>query len=64
MIVNKESFEHSLAELQKMADKIKSQDASLEEAIQCYEEGMKYYKICSDILDNAKQKIETFEGEV
>ena len=47
-----------------MADKIKSQDASLEEAIQCYEEGMKYYKICSDILDNAKQKIETFEGEV
>ncbi len=59
-----DSFEHSLAELQKLADRIKAQDTSLEEAIRCYEEGMKYYRVCSTILDDAKQKIEIFEEEV
>ncbi len=59
-----DSFEHSLAELQKLADRIKAQDTSLEEAIRCYEEGMQYYRVCSTILDDAKQKIEIFEEEV
>ena len=62
--MNQGKFEKALAELQKLSDRIKSQDTTLEEAIACYEEGMKYYKICSDILENAKQKIETFEREV
>ena len=58
------SFEQALEALQNMSEKIKSQDTTLEEAIACYEEGMKHYRICSKILENAKQKIETFEGEV
>ena len=62
--MNQGKFEKALAELQKLSDRIKSQDTTLEEAIACYEEGMKYYKTCSDILENAKQKIETFEKEV
>ncbi len=62
--MNQGNFEKALDKLKEMSDKIKSQDTSLEEAINCYEEGMQYYKICSDILENAKQKIETFEGEV
>ncbi len=62
--MNQGNFEKALSRLQEMSDKIKSQDTNLEEAIQCYEEGMRYYQICSDILENAKQKIETFEGEV
>ena len=62
--MNQGTFEQALAALQKTAEKIKSQDISLEEAIACYEEGMQYYKTCSEILENAKQKIETFEGEV
>ena len=62
--MNQGNFEKALRELQTMAEKIKSQETSLEEAISCYEEGMKYYKTCSNILEQAKQKIETFEGEV
>lgn len=58
------NFEKALMQLQAMSDKIKSQETTLEEAISCYEEGMRYYKTCSDILEHAKQKIETFEGEV
>lgn len=58
------NFENALTKLQEMSEKIKSQDTTLEEAITCYQEGMAYYKICSDILEQAKQKIETFESEV
>jgi len=62
--MEKGKFEEALAKLQEMADTIKSQDTSLEEAISCYTKGMEYYQICHEILENAKQKIETFEGEV
>ena len=57
-------FEQAYSSLQQMAEKIKSQDSTLEESIEFYENGMKYYRICEEILNNAKQKIEVFEGEV
>lgn len=62
--MSKGNFEKALGELQEMSERIKAQDTDLEEAIHCYEEGMKYYKICDEILETAKQKVETFEGEV
>ena len=61
---NRNQFEEAFDELQKMAENIKKPDTTLEDAIGYYESGMKYYKICSEILENAKQKIEVFEGEV
>ena len=62
--MSKGKFEKALSELQKMSESIKSQDTDLEGAIKCYEEGMKYYESCNEILETAKQKVETFEGEV
>ena len=62
--MSKGKFEKALSELQKMSESIKSRDTDLEGAIKCYEEGMKYYEICNEILETAKQKVETFEGEV
>ena len=62
--MSKGNFEKALGQLQEMSEKIKSQDTDLEDAIKCYEEGMKYYHICDEILETAKQKVETFEGEV
>lgn len=62
--MNKGNFEQALDQLREMSEKIKDQDTDLESAIKCYDEGMKYYKICDEILETAKQKIETFEGEV
>ena len=59
----RDTFEKALARLRESADKIRSQDTDLETAIKCYEEGMKDYKTCRDILDSAKQKIEQFEEE-
>lgn len=57
------SFEDALKKLEEYSDKIKSPDTNLEESITCYEDGMKYFHICNNILNDARQKIETFEKE-
>ena len=57
----KDSFEESLRKLRETAEKIKSDDTSLEDSIKCYEEGMKYYNECNEILKTAEQKIELME---
>ncbi len=62
--MDKMKFEEALEKLSEMSEQIKGQDTSLEEAISCYTKGMEYYQICHEILENAKQRIETFEGEV
>ena len=57
------SFEEALAKLKEASEKIKDPDTRLAESLQCYEEGMQYYQICSRILTEAKQKIETYSEE-
>lgn len=61
--MEKNNFEESLKKLEEYSEKIKSPDTNLADSIICYEEGMKYYEMCNDILNEAKQKIETFERE-
>lgn len=51
------SFEESLKKLEEIAEKLENKDTSIEESITLFEEGMKYSKKCSEILNNAKQKI-------
>ena len=41
-------------------DRMQDPSTGLEESIRCYEEGMHYYRICTDILHDAKQQIETY----
>ena len=62
--MDKMNFEEALGKLSDLSEQIKGQDTSLEDAIACYTKGMEYYQICHEILENAKQTIETFEGEV
>lgn len=54
------TFEETLQKLEKASENLKKNNISLEEAIKNYEEGIAYYKECSEILNNAKQKIETY----
>ena len=59
------SFTESLEKLQKAANEIGKQSASLEESLRLCEEGMKEAENCQKILDRAEQKIQIFEnGEV
>ena len=57
------SFEQAYERLKAASDKLDRDDISLKEAMESYEEGVKYYKLCSSILDEAKQKIEMFNSE-
>ena len=56
----KSTFEETLQKLEKASENLKKENISLEEALKNYEEGIAYYKECSEILNNAKQKIETY----
>lgn len=60
--MNSKKFEDSLKNLQALSKKINSEEITLDESIKCYEDGMKCYKDCMKILDDAKQKIEYYEG--
>ena len=57
------TFEEAMNKLEEMAGKIRQEDITLEEAIKCYEEGLRCDEICGDILKNAKQKIEAFDAK-
>ncbi len=52
-------FETVLKKLEETSQKLKSEEISLADAIKSYEEGIKYYNECNDILEKASQKIET-----
>ena len=54
------SFESSMKKLEELSEKIRDEETSLDEAIKCYEEGIRCYTECNEILNSARQKIETF----
>ncbi len=51
------NFEEAIKELETIATKLESGDASLEESIKLFEEGMGLSKKCTDFLDNAEKRI-------
>lgn len=55
------NFEESMVKLEELAEIIRDEETSLDEAIKCYDEGMKYYDKCCAILEKAQQTIETYE---
>ena len=54
------SFETSMKKLEELSEIIRDEETSLDEAIKCYEDGIKCYNECNEILNSARQKIETF----
>lgn len=57
----KMSFEEALAGLEKSAEILKKDGTTLEAAMESFEQGIEYYNYCSELLNDAKQKIEFFE---
>lgn len=51
------NFEKSMENLEKIAKELESDNLSLDESINKFEEGMKLSKNCKEILDNAEKKI-------
>ncbi len=56
------SFENAYAKLEEIAQKLNSNDISLDQAIALYEQGMKLTKFCTETLENAKQRIEVLKS--
>ena len=51
------SFEESFTRLEKILEKLESEDVTLEETIKLYEEGLTLTKFCYEKLNNAELKI-------
>ena len=51
------SFENALKELENITIELEKGDISLDKSIELFERGIKLSKICSEKLNNAKQKI-------
>jgi len=60
METKKPTFEEALKKLEQSSGNLKKETITLEEALKNFEEGIEYYKQCSEILNSAKQKIETY----
>lgn len=55
---NEISFEESLKRLENLVNKMESGDATLEQSLVWFEEGMGLIKLCQVQLNNAEQKVQ------
>jgi len=59
--MSEKSFAEMTARLEEIAAILEKGDCPIEEAIKLYDEGKKLSASCTEILNNAKQKIEVVE---
>jgi exodeoxyribonuclease VII small subunit len=52
------SFEDSLAELEKLVERMEKGDITLEESLQCFERGVALTRTCQKALQEAEQKVQ------
>ena len=55
---NNLTFEQSLVRLESIVKELESGDISLEESLTLFEEGVRLSGVCSELLKNAKQKVD------
>ena len=56
------TFEESITQLEKIVRTLDDGKTSLDEALEKYEEGIRLLRHCTDLLDNAKRRIEILRG--
>lgn len=54
----KETFEEALARLEAIADRLEHGDMPLEDSLREYEDGVKAYRYCAELLGEVEKKIE------
>ena len=58
-----ESYENAFKKLEKIVEDLENDEISLEESIKKYEEGIKLYKYCNDILKEYEGKVKILVEE-
>lgn len=56
-MAEKKTFEQSVEELEVIARRLESGDASLDESLALFEQGVKLAKSCQKMLDEAEMKV-------
>ena len=54
------TYEQAYSKLEEILNKLETNNASLDESLMLYEEGIKLYATCNKLLDEAKFKISKF----
>lgn len=54
------TYEEAYKRLESILSELESKNASLDESLSLYEEGISLYKYCNKLLDDAKLKISKF----
>lgn len=54
----KETYESTLAKLEKIVDKLEDDNIDLDQALSSFEQGIKLSKQCVKTLDEAKKRVE------
>lgn len=57
--MSKMSFEEAVSKLDDIVKSFNSSDLSLDGAVKNYEEGMRLYKYCKDLVEKAENKFES-----
>ncbi|CEQ24163.1 exodeoxyribonuclease VII small subunit [[Clostridium] sordellii] len=57
------SYEEAYKELEDILIKLESGTTSLDESLNLYEEGIKFYRHCNKLLDNANLTINKFDKD-
>lgn len=63
----KPDFEHSLAQLETVVERMEQGDLPIEEALKAFEEGVQLTRECQQILEQSEQKVQLLieeEGEI
>jgi len=60
---NKVDFEHSLAELEAIVERLEGGELSLEDSLKAFESGVSLTRQCRDALEKAEQKVRKLSGD-
>ena len=59
----KDSFEHTMKNLEMIVKNFEKGDLSLEQSLVAYEKGMQLAQKCEKFLDNAQQRVEIMQQQ-
>lgn len=60
---NKITFEEAFCNLENVVKQLKQGETTLEESLKLYEKGLFYHSLCSEILKEAKNRIQIFDRD-
>lgn len=63
-MANEMKFEEAMTRLSEIVQTLERGEASLDDSIGLFEEGMKLSKYCSAVLEQAEQKVHFLQGEI